>query len=208
MNISGVIKDYIQGILLLLLAGFIIGSIQYVVSIIPDTTLSPSNQTTSTPSNPYLLNSYTVDVNGQGFGIDVNPVYCGPPQYTFYVVIDPSQLSNNAYPVSLTAWFTNGDTNQYAPSRYGSTKYYFTYVYIGWRCLRHIDFSLNTQSSGRVYVYLLDAPSIDNALAPWLSQTTNPSTPTITNKLVLSFISWVAGIVLILQALHKFDILI
>lgn len=208
MKISGAIKRYMEGILLVMLAGFILGAIQYVVSIVPDNALSPNLQeSTSLPDNPYLVRSYTIDVNGGGFGVDIDPRICGTSTGRLYLAIDISQL-NGGYPASLTAWFTNWDTFQNEITKYKDTNYYQSYIYVGWRCLYHIDFALSGSPSGRVYLYLFDAPSIDEALAPWLSQTTTSGypPPTISNKLILSFISWIAGIILLLQALNKFGI--
>jgi len=59
LSVSSKIKKYASGILLLLLAGFIIASVSYITSIIPETAIPTNTQ----QSNPYLVYSNTSYVN-------------------------------------------------------------------------------------------------------------------------------------------------
>jgi hypothetical protein len=200
MKISGAIKRYMEGILLVLLAGFILGAVQYVISIIPETTIPPSNNNASS-TNPYLVDSITGSVSND---VRTGVIYkwlSYSPKYTLYVVVDTSSLNPPAYATAIRIYLSNGDVIYVAMYRYNDFISYLD-VSLNGRSIQAIQVDFNTATSGDITISFYDAPSINDALG-WEP---TPSNPSISNKLILSFISWIAGIVLIIQAMHKFGI--
>jgi hypothetical protein len=196
--ISYKLRKYFQGILFLALAGFIMGSVSYLVGLIPESTIEFGG---GPPTNPYLIERMNVEVNNN------NPIiyrwFSYTPTHTFYVVVDASGLSPRTYAKAIRIYFTNGDIIYVAMYRYNDVVSYLP-VDLGGRTIQAIQIEFNDASSGIAVLSFYDTNNINDALA-W---TPPVSAPTISNKLILSFISWITGIVLVIQALHKFDIVI
>jgi hypothetical protein len=194
--ISYKLRKYMQGILFLALAGFIMGSVSYLVGLIPESTIDLSG---GSPTNPYLVERFNVEVSNN------NPVvykwFSYTPIHTFYVAVDASGLSPRTYARAIRIYFSNGDILYLAMYRYNDVVSYLP-VDLNGRTIQAMQIEFNDSSSGIAVVSFYDTNNINDALA-WSPP---PTAPTISNKLILSFISWIAGIVLAIQGLQKFDI--
>jgi len=201
MRISGSLKRYIHGILLVLLAGFIISSVNYVISVIPEVTIPPSGDTPQT--NPYLVYSMTAGVSGDSYWYRWYPPYVYTPKYTFYIAVDTSQLTPKVYAKQIRIWLTDGSVLFLNMDRYNDVISYISFDIAG-KELEAIQVYFDGSASGNIVISFYDASDINQALA-WRA---NPVKPVLSNKLILSFISWILGIILMIQAMHKFGILI
>jgi hypothetical protein len=199
VGVSKKIKQYVSGILLLLLATFIIASVIYITSIIPETTI-PSDST-STNTNPYLVYSTSVNVNNAYLiSVDFSPSFSYTAQYKLYLVIDTTDLNPPAKPSSITITY---NTLQSYPTIYqfNETIYYCNLT--GYSGIDTIRVFLNTTTSGILIISFYDTDDINQAIT-WSPPATSGSA--ISNKLILNFIGWIAGIILVIDALRKFDI--
>jgi hypothetical protein len=203
MTLGG-LSVFIQGLLLLLLAGFIIGAINYIASNTPESTLGNNN---NNQPPPYLVRNITGYIDEQVIGVVIDPIIC-TYQYNFYVVVDLSNVSRDISPFQVNVLYTNPQMNEWSysehtPIKYGSTRLYYSEIPLGSRCLYYVEFLIDRPSSGQVFIYLFDTPDINQSLKALVS---NPS-PVVSNKPILSIIGWISGIALIITALHKLGVL-
>ena len=195
MSVSYKLRQYTSGFLLLLLAGFILASVSYITSIIPESTISNNN----TSTNPYLVYSTSVNVNSSYVVVGFNPTFNYTPTYRRYLVFYTSGLNPQTSVSSIT--LVNGMAfNSPKIYRFNETVFYADTTSYG--NIDSIRIYLNVTANGTLLLSFYDTNDINQALA-WSPP---PTLPAISNKLILSFISWLAGIVLVIQALHKFDI--
>jgi hypothetical protein len=225
-GLSGKIKQYISGLLLLALAGFILGAVNHVISIIPETTITvpsepPSESPTPPPptySTPELLSTLEQDrcvVGAEKY--DIYTVNLGsPPSGKKYMIMFRDASANIRYFRRLdiivnTTTYSNittvsNNTHYFAEWSMGITRIHL--YYDGYACYPH-----------PLHIYLVDSnmplpppPDVwDTTPRPTRTPTPTPTpTPTLalSSKTILEFISWIASIALVITALHKFDIYI
>lgn len=211
MKISSVIRDYVSGIMLLLLASLILGAVSYIASLIPDTIITPGSITTSSaPSGPTYeviktssgfvsFQSISVDL-GKTITVDANSVYIlagyFSPGARDITDIGVGANDKNVY---LRKSFYN-DTVAYAVIPSGTSfNRFFAYF----------------NSGGTYALYLLKAPAGSDpakVLENYFKSTQQsmppptPPPPAISSKLIVNFIGWAAGIALITMALRKFGL--
>ena len=188
------LKQYTTGFLLLLLAGFILASVSYITSIIPETTI-PQVEV----KNPWLIYSTTFNVNNSSYiTVSFNPYFYYNVSYKFYIVVDTTGLNPPAYARQLTVYHTGGNVNLNW-QKFNDTVIYATMNLV--YAIKSIDIYFNTTASGVGILSFYDTNNITQAL------TYKPSQPVfISNKLILNFISWIAGIILVMDALRRFDL--
>ena len=186
--VTSKIKQYMMGIMLLLLAGFILCVINYVISTVPEVTIPPSTpksttELVTTVSSPSLT-GYDGNVGGW---------------YTKYSIGAPSPSSNQYYRIVITKPSStlkqidiNDGTTVYRAVSYTTND---THVIIdNWdKAISEITIYTSSQETVTIYVYRI-------------TTSTTQASPSISNKTILAFISWVAGIMLVITALHKLDI--
>jgi hypothetical protein len=181
VGVSRKLRQYASGILLLLLAGFILASVSYIISIIPETAI-PNTQSmmlvynrtsySSSGSNPYQ-DSYLVQLDY-------------PPSGKIYVIV-LRDASNHTYPRNFSRMeVVAGSTTYNVSVSFNGTHYITTWD-------KNITWVFIYYYGPQWYPYPLQIYLADYSFS-------------ISNKLILSFISWIAGILLVIQALHKFDI--
>ena len=192
MSVSRKIRQYTSGILLILLAGFILASVSYITSIIPETTIPQIEQ-----KNPWLVYSTTFNVNDSSYiTVSFNPYFY---YNVYYIVVDTTGLNPPASTRQLTLEHTGGSVNL------DCYKYNDTVIYSlnprPDRAIKSITIYFNASASGVGVLSFYDTNNITQAL------TYEPSQPVfISNKLILNFISWVAGIILVMDAVRRFDL--
>jgi hypothetical protein len=198
------IRKYASGILLLSLAGFIISAVNYVISTIPDTIVTPEPDKysapvlVSTPSRSCYSGNPNVDV----FRVNLT----SPPRYKKYMIVFMDGTIGVFYP----RYFARLDIFV------GSTRYSnvtvvrnATHYFAEWSMnITSIDlyyYSMAICWPHRLYIYLVDFHMpVPPPPEVWNSTTTSP--PIISSKEILSFTSWIASIFIVIIALHKFDI--
>jgi hypothetical protein len=203
VGVSSKLKQYIQGMLLLMLATFIISSVQYLVSITPETVLSSGS--TSGTTETYVT-SVTSTVR-EGYQ---DPAYCGGvspcTRVKAFISLDapPSGKKYKAYlelygqEIPLTSSHVknvtviSGGNEIFLPF----TALNDTWIVTEFNCsiseirIYHtISSSYTTRFTAYIYLATIPQPSFS-----------------ISNKVILSFIAWITGIAIIISALHKFDI--
>jgi len=201
MSFGNAIKRYVQGLLLILLAVFILGAVSYISTIVPDTTLSTSG---ASMTRYELISSSTRNITTSGW-------YFTSLGYTM-------TTDNNVY--ILVASYTGGfdkisdlrvaaggfATYSGPPTRYNDT--------IGYLVIPSnvtIDaYGGHFYSSGTLNMYFLKAPpGADPVLViAVLFEDSNvvSSAPSISNKLIINFIGWISSIILVIISLHRFNI--
>jgi len=209
--ITGKLRQYIQGLLLLALATFIISSVQYLISITPETKLSIGNPPSTTPTETYVT-SVSSSVR-EGYQ---DPAYCGgdiPPGYTCtrlkaIITLDPPP-SGKQYRAYLSLYggditFTTSHVRNVTivssgneiPLKYTvlNDTWIVTEFNTGISEIRVYHILSASYTTGfTAYIYTVDAPQQSAGVE-------------ISNKVILSFIGWITGIAIIISALHKFDI--
>ena len=212
-SISSKIRQYMSGLLLIAIAGFIIAMIENLVTSIPDVSISTG--------------SVTLDISVMVFESTESGLWYGNVYYSYYDLQIPPPPSGYKYVIVFKVelhpqygfeifrnigiwdgqeWIVFWDTELDECCRYrvGGDDYYF----IEWdREIVDMDiYSYYISYSGRVYVYTVPATmSIPFPLdQPAQSQSGNATS--ISLKTFLKFISWIASIFIVITALHKFDI--
>lgn len=184
--VSSKIKQYIMGIMLLILAGFILGAINYIISIVPEVTIPP--QATSTTET--FVKTASVG-NTVFYDYNVNAYY----RYYDFNLGPPS--NNQVYKIVMT----KPASTLVRIDIYDGTKWYNgvsytdngTHIIVdNWdKALQSVRVYTSNQETLTLYAYLVSTVVVS---------------PSISNKTILAFISWIAGIVLVITALHKLDI--
>jgi hypothetical protein len=184
--VSSKIKQYMMGILLLALAGFILGAINYIISIVPEVTIPPSTPTSTetlvkTVSSP-SLQGYDGNVGGYYANYEIGLSAPSNNQVYKIVITKPSSSLMRIDIYDGSTW-----NNGVAYTDNG------THIIIdNWnKAVQTVRVYTSQQETVTVYVYTVS---------------TVPTSPSISNKTILGFISWVAGIILVITALHKLDI--
>ena len=196
MSVSRKIRQHASGILLLLLASFILASVSYIADIIPEISIPKNDE-----NNPWLVYSTTLNINNKSsVSVSFDPYFNYTFRYRIYIVVNTAGLSPPASVERIWLDHTSGYMILY-PTRFNDTVYY-AYATLNSDNITSIVVSFNTTTSGVVLFSLYDTNNITQAL------TWRPSQPSfsISNKLVLNFISWVAGIILVIEALRRFDL--
>jgi len=197
---SSKIKQYALGVLFILLAGFIMTTVNYLISIVPESSI-PESSSDEPVTNPYLITSMTMSVNGDSYFTNLPSPFYYTPQYTFYIVVDTSGLSPSVYAKQIRLHLSNGDSLLRDMTKYSDTVSYLAFDLAG-RGITAFQVYFNGTASGNAVISFYDTSDIIQALT-WAPP---PKTTSISNKLILSFISWISGIMLVVIALHKFDI--
>jgi len=196
VSVSRKIRQHASGILLLLLASFILASVSYIADIIPEISIPKNDE-----NNPWLVYSTTLNINNKSsVSVSFDPYFNYTFRYRIYIVVNTAGLSPPASVERIWLDHTSGYMILY-PTRFNDTVYY-AYATLNSDNITSIVVSFNTTTSGVVLFSLYDTNNITQAL------TWRPSQPSfsISNKLVLNFISWVAGIILVIEALRRFDL--
>jgi len=219
LRISNKIRGYILGILYLILASFILGAITYIANNIPDVTISPSGAvSTSNPQyKPAILVVQVSNKPNSIYYIGGSPVceivYTGinlnapdSGRAWLIVVTPPSGIQVN----SLTFYIKSnsyGGYTQVSSTNAGDGNYYA--LWNGGIPEIDVDINSNTAISDPIplKIYSVDA---NIPIPPPSGYLPNPqnnnSAPAISNKTIISFIGWITGVILVITALHKFDI--
>jgi hypothetical protein len=199
MSISIKLRQYMSGLLLLMLASFIIASISYIADIIPETTI-PSDTGGYLPAvyigrYNWSSRSNIHDMADTVFNVNL----AHPGQNRSYLIVAPLPPPASGRTVRV---FVDG-TNVTNVARNN------THVFAMWSS--HIS----SQVRIRIFMYNLfvdyiDIYSVDSRIQlppsdSYLNNETGVSM-SISNKLIINFIGWVAGIVIVLEALRRFDI--
>jgi hypothetical protein len=201
----------VTGIMLILLASFILGVVSYVISIIPEYEITTSGQLLPGLASIYteLLYQHTYGWSG-GFSINWN--------------IGTTITTDNNYNWIIATYSTSG-YNSISGIGYGvpgsctwGTKLQYNES-VGYIVLpAGVSFStycLSTNTGGTYTTYIIKADKSvtpDKDLQAFFYKLENPqdqsstSTTSLSNKVILAFIGWFSGIALIITALHKMDI--
>jgi hypothetical protein len=196
-----------SGILLLMLASFIIASISHISSLIPETTISPS------PSETYpniytrlLLNDTRFVRGGSGYTVYLSrPIPLNHTNFQYIIaVVSPTNVSaiksicydGRCY-LSLSI-YNNSVAYRVLPSTMINLTDYGMEAHIGGTYSLYIieaDRNASANDSLRAFFYRLETNTTTPAPAPVLS-----------NRVIINFIAWVAGIMIMLEALRRFDL--
>lgn len=202
MTLSKEIRRYALGLLYLIMAAFILGAVSYVASLIPEVEVSPGGgrgfELVSSKSGSIDF-AIRVDV-----GLD-EPITVGSD--SIYIVaaylhaggfgIGGLGVANRSELIELQVREYNGSV-VYGVVPGGTTfDRYFAYFHWG----------------GPYELYLLKAPAGSDpvkVLDAFFESLQQPSQqpPVISSRLIVNFIGWVAGIALMVAALHKFGLFI
>jgi hypothetical protein len=180
-----------------MLASFIVASISYVADMIPETTIHIEQQ----QQNPYLYYYTPIYYNNTNlqslYNITINTTgRAGRP----FIVYSTARLNPPARPQKVTVSASDG---QYSPViyTYNETTYY-SIGSIHPVTIYRIGITLNTTATGYLDFYIFIANNITEALTGG----SPASALSISNKLIINFIGWVAGIMIVLEALRRFDL--
>jgi hypothetical protein len=190
--------------LLIMLASFIIASISYIANIIPETTLG------SNISGSYLPAVYVGRYNWSTRGYNPTRGYSdtvfsninlpSPQQNRSYLIVAP--LPPNALNATVIQIIIN-NVNVTDIARNNTHIFAKWSLSIPWVEIRiynvmnaHIDY---------INIYSVDSRIQLPPPSSYLNNETGVSM-SISNKLIINFIGWVAGIVIMLEALRRFDL--
>jgi hypothetical protein len=200
MSFSSTIKRYVQGLLLLVLAGFILGAISYISTIVPDSILTPSGVSTAQYE---ILHSESRDVAGVGrqfFNLDAQ--ITTDSDHVYFVAVNFTGGANNIVEIGvgdaiLTYWDSPKlhDGWGYLVIPTGTTFSFYSVVF-------------NVAGTCSTYLFKSPAGTDPTVVLDVFSQSTTapPPAPSINTKLIINFIGWTASVILVITALHKFDI--
>ena len=210
-SVSSKIKKYMTGILLLLLAGFILGLVNYVISIIPEVEINTSGQLIPGLASIYteLIYQHTYGWSS-GFTLNWNTgqTITTDDKYNWIIATYSTSGYNS---ISGIGYGTLGSCTWGNKLQYNDSVAYI--VLPAGVSFTHYCLSTNTGGTFTTYIIKADksvTPAKDlqaffYKLENPQSSTSTPST-SISNKVILAFIGWFSGIALIITALHKFDI--
>jgi len=204
-GVKSTLRNYIQGILLLALAGVIISLVGYVTSTIPDTSLSPSGGTTPSvyteqlfKANWELFADQTAFSNlGYTVTIDNN--------YQYIEII----TSSSGVGVVTGLGYDDGVQCVYiTKSQYNETVVYG--VFPTGVSFRRICVSVSDHTLITIYLIKADKnASPQDAVRSFFTSLENPtsgSPASLSGKTIINIVGWCSGIALILTALRKMDI--
>ena len=205
MSVSYKLRQYTSGILLLLLASFIIASVSYITSLIPENTILGNNTGNSIYTRLLLSKSWNLGSNTGMGEVLSNPISLNQSLYQYIMA------------VNSTAGYSGIKSICYNGSCYRSITQYnnsVAYLIIPSTASSLTSYGCESYSAGTFTLYIIECDRSANAtdcLSAFFYSienptTTSPSIPTISNKLILSFISWIAGIILLIDALRRFDL--
>ena len=197
------LRQYMSGLLLLLLAGFIMASISYITSMVPEVTLSPGDAVTSIYTELILSRTVSVSAN-TGYTAYLNPVTLDHNKYQYIVAVKSPVNVSTITSISYNEIYLS-------PRRYNDTVGYIV-VPNTVTNVSAVGFRVNWGGTYSLYFIKADKNAdTNNALRAFFyklesNTTTTIPAPTISNKLILNFIGWISGIVLVLEALRRFDL--
>lgn len=206
MKLSHEIRAYTLGLLYLIMGAFIMGAVTYLAGLIPDYKLSPTSAKiqTSTQYQPAILVAVKTapDENraliGSSYIYYKNINLTTPQPGRAWLIVLPTPSTNiTPYVSGYLAKHTNAED--------GNT-------YILWQDkITEISIYLSTQTPPKIplKIYSVDAnipiPPPSDYLNPPPQQDTKPTTE-ISSRTIINFIGWVAGIIIAVIGLSKFNI--
>jgi hypothetical protein len=216
-SISSKIRKYLYGLMYVALAGFILSSITYIVTTIPETEIETGKPTTRTYTETRVADmkefepSWIAPIWGL-FYFTYYDILLDPPaelyKYVIVFKVSPSIIYVLVYDDQGYTLFWDFDLNWCCRYTVNNIEYYF----IEWdRELLYIDIlSSEPAYSEKIYVYTV--PTTMTIPFP-LENPTYTVTLTVTeypvklsNKTVFGLIVFVASIFIVLKALSYFDI--
>jgi hypothetical protein len=199
MYISIKLRQYMSGLLLIMLASFIIASISYIANIIPETTLDITGTSTTYLPAVYVgrydwSSRYnTPDMSGTVFYVNL----AHPGQNRSYLIVAP--LPPNASNRTVRVYVDGTNVTNVARNN--------THVFARWPSHISNRVTITIFNAHNLFVDYIDIYSVDSRIQlPPSSSYLNNETQAISNKLIINFIGWVAGIVIVLEALRRFDL--
>jgi len=191
--VKGMFKNFIEGLMLLMLAGFILASISYITQIIPESTLDLGS--IYTPAE--FIGSY----NRSHTSCQCCPYVCD----SIFFVSLPQPQRNRAYLIvvnrsDITAIIVNDiHVNRLATNN--------THTFGLWNSsISNIRVRINDYG----FINTIQIYSVDSRISlPPSSDYLRGSTPQgaqISNRLLINVIAWVASIAIVLTALNKLGI--
>ena len=210
MSLNRKIRKYAQGILLVILAGFIFTAISTLVENIPESKLALTTVTvsTTTTASNYTLTlikslSYSATLSdGTSYCTTFGANLDAPSQGYKYLVIFPKPST------PLKSLYAYDKSGTYYSIPYSSNETH-VYGFIEGKSVStiYVCVSSTPYYTGNVYIYNAPASLTFDDLNPVTVTVTSTVTVTeLSNKTVLVFIVWVSSVALIITALHKFDI--
>ena len=214
LGLSLKIRKYLHGLLLLLLAGFIVSAVNYVVSTIPETDIVIDMPLSIRYTTPEL-----VSVPQRGGCVGATPNYdvfianlSDPPNGKKYMILFRDASRGLAYPRYFERLDIVVGSKVYPNvSTVKNNTHYFAEWYMGITSIYLYYSGFTICYPYPIYIYLVDSNmSLPPPPEVWYTDITVTTTipVSMSNKLLLGFISWITGIALIIITLHKFDIFV
>ena len=212
-SLSGKIRQYMSGLLLLALAGFIITAVENIVASIPDSELSIGNNVKAYFFGPAVSDHWY----GTIYYSQYAPLIGSPPDQgykyviVFKVELHPYHNFEIFHSIEIsdgTEWYYYGyeELDECCRHPVNNSDYYF----IEWdKPIMFINIYSNYIAySEKVYIYIVPSDTSIPFPLDQPAQTQNGNATSISLKTFLKFISWIATAFIVITALHKFDIYI
>jgi len=199
MTVRGMFRSFIEGLILIALAGFVLGAVNYVASIIPESTLSVGNVQTSKYIPPQLIGTWN-----PSYG------YCAGRCYSVYEVHIGDPPANMSYLIMIQM------TVAEIIVRLGDRDYGLSVVTNGTHSFAKWSGAIDTVFVGvdsnpvgeSITIYAIDSRIDPPPPSGYLESTSTGSAlgAQVSNKLIVNVIVWVASIMLVVTALHKMGV--
>ena len=189
-------RSFIEGLILIAIAGFILGAVNYVASIIPESTLSVGQTSNYIP--PQLIGTWS-----PAYG------YCAGRCYSVYEVHIGDPPANMSYLIMI-------QTVAEIIVRLGGIDYGLSVVTNGTHSFAKWSGAIDTVFVGvdsnppseSITIYAIDSRIDPPPPSGYLESTFTGSAlgAQVSNKLIVNVIVWVASIMLVVTALHKMGV--
>jgi len=201
MPVKGVFRSFIEGLMLLMLASFILTSISYIANTIPETDLTIGDSDGGASSyipaqfiGEYSLSSWSCS-SSSGTCSSVYTVSLGsPPTNMSYLIVVP-RVNVTIYAVVVT---TSYRLNTVSNGTHSFAKY------TGKMDKVAVEVNGTSPITDRIKIYAVDSrvplPPPSGYLGGGQVEIR------LSNKLIINFIAWVASIAIMLTALHKMGV--
>lgn len=214
-GVEASIKRYLSGILFIIMGALITGAISYIASIIPAQSFPPAPPPAPTPTDPFngtipsglsLRQVTNITLNNQ----DSFTTYISGgvlPTATVYVVVDLNTL--NGANVSSSMFSLDASSWNSASGQYYKCNYYVGYDILGLTSppANYVKILLNkpTTANATVYIYVSgNYMDFSNNLVCY--SLPKQQTYSVSNTLLINFIGWSFGIVVMVVGVKKLGV--